>query len=441
MPDISAIDAATGQRYERALVLVRLHAQPLGLVEIQLGQECLAAQDYARQIWHALQAEITAHLRQDRLPQPEALEACGLPAGTIPLCAREREAKLAVAPFVSVVVATHDRPASLATCLRSLLSLNYPHYEIIVVDNAPGTDEAVAVVRQMRGGVADVRYLREDRPGLACAHNRGLEDVRGEIVAFTDDDVMVDPQWLAELVSGFSVAEHVGCVAGLIFPMELQTPSQLWIEQFGGFSKGFTQRVFDLSAHRPSSLLYPYAAGIFGSGANMAFRTAALRHIGGFDPALGAGSMALGGDDLAAFFEVIAAGYTLVYQPAAIVHHPHRREYAGLRKQMYGYGVALTAYLTKVLIDRPSRIPDLAARIPHGLVYALSSRSPKNARKRPDYPRELTMLERKGMLYGPLAYLRGRRQSRKAALKGGWSRAAALQPAQPSALDGERAPL
>jgi GT2 family glycosyltransferase len=238
-------------------------------------------------------------------------------------------------------------------------------------------------------------------------------DVKAPLVAVTDDDVVVDRHWLAELVTGFSVAENVACVTGMIFPTELETPAQVWIEQYGGFSKGFTRRVFDLAKHRPQSPLFPYAAGAFGSGANMAFRTSVLRALGGFDPVLGAGNVARGGDDLAAFFQVITAGYTLVYEPAAIVHHRHHRAYDDLRQQMYGYGVGLTAYLTKALVDKPGLLLDVAVRIPHGLVYALSSRSPKNMRKLVDYPRELTTIERKGMLYGPCAYLRGRWQTRK----------------------------
>jgi GT2 family glycosyltransferase len=412
LPDISALESGTGQVYKRALALVRLHSQPLGIVELQLQQHGLSAEGYARQIRQALCAEIAAHMRLDGLPAPSALEAGGLSSAGTPKCVQERNAVLTNAPFVSVTVATRDRPVSLTTCLQSLLSLEYPNYEIIVVDNAPSTTATEELIRETFGNVAKIRYVREDRPGLACAHNRGLKECQGEIVAFTDDDVVVDRHWLAELVRGFTVAKNVACVTGMIFPLELQTPAQAWIEQYGGFSKGWTRRVFNLGENRANTRLYPYAAGVFGSGANMAFRTAALRDIGGFDPALGAGSRGVGGDDLAAFFQIILAGQTLVYEPSAIVHHLHRRDYSGLRKQMFGYGVGLTAYLTKCLIDKPGLVLDLAVKAPYGLTYALSSRSPKNARKRHDYPRELTTMERMGMLCGPFAYLRGRWQTR-----------------------------
>lgn len=410
LPAVPALDEATGRRYRRAMALARWHARPLGIVDLHLDEHGLSAEDYARQIWRALHAQINAHLREQGLPEATGLGVDGV-AG-VPADARVRERSFADAPFASVIVATRDRPESLATCLRHLLSLEYPRYEIIVVDNAPKTAATANLVRRRYGDLARVRYVREDRPGLAAAHNRGVRAAKGAIVAFTDDDVVVDARWLAELVGGFRAAENVGCVTGSILPVELETPAQVWIEQYGGFGKGFRRRIFDLAENRPRSPLYPFTAGMFGSGANMAFTVSALRASGGFDPALGAGSVALGGDDLAAFFGVITSGYRLVYEPAAIVHHLHRRDYAGLRRQVYGYGVGLTAYLTKALIDTPQLLAGFAAKVPYGLVYALSARSPKNAKKLGDYPEELTRLERRGMLYGPLAYLRGRRQSR-----------------------------
>jgi len=195
----------------------------------------------------------------------------------------------------------------------------------------------------------------------------------------------------------------------MILPLELETPAQLWLEQYGGFSKGFHDTLFDLEENRPAAALFPYTAGAFGSGASMAFRTDVLRHIGGFDPAIGAGTLALGGDDLAAFFDVVAAGYGVAYAPAALVRHRHRRDYESLRRQAYGYGVGLTAFLTKTVLDRPARLLEIGRRLPRGLAYALSPTSDKNAGKQADYPRRLTWLELKGMVHGPRAYIRSRR--------------------------------
>ena len=385
--------------YTKASILVRVDHKPLGVLETQLTPD-LNAQALAALIWSELESTIRT---QFGVEVNVYLDAEGL-SHALP------KPDIATStPFVSVVIATHNRAQSLKMCLDSLAELEYPHYEVIVVDNAPRDAETFNLLRR---DYPTVRYVREETPGLAVAHNSGLAEARGDLIAFTDDDVQVDPQWLGALVAGFEVQSEgdieVGCVTGMITPAELETPAQVWLEQYGGFSKGFEQRIFDLQHHRPPSPLYPYTAGVFGSGANMAFRREVLLELGGFDPALGAGSKGVGGDDLAAFFDVVSCGYALVYQPEALVHHWHRRDYAGLQRTAYGYGVGLTAFLTKCLADKPSRLATILPLIPRALMYALSPTSPKNAKKQVDYPGELNGLERRGMLYGPLAYLRSR---------------------------------
>lgn len=411
LPDVSAFDAKADRVYCRALSLVRLHTQPLGVVAFDFDINGLNAAEYGRRIWQALSAEIAEHLRDDGLPPVTGIEAAGLQRVSTPRCLHYRAALLADPPFASVVIATRDRLEKLSRCLDTLLNLDYPNYEIIVVDNAPSTTATADWIKQTFDDSRLVHYVREDHPGNSRARNRGLLEARGSIVAFVDDDVLVDKRWLTEIVKNFVADEQVACVTGLILPVEVETQSQAWIEQYGGFGKGFKRRVFDMAKNRPANALYPYTSGIFGSGASMAFKVSVLRRIGGFDPTIGGGSPALGGEDLAVFFQVVTRGYRLVYEPAAIVRHHDRRDYAGLRRQVYGYGVGLAAYLTKCLFDDPRRLGDFVTKIPRGLWYVLNPRSLKNEKRRPDYPGELTHLEIKGMLYGPLAYLRGRRRA------------------------------
>lgn len=409
LPEIQAPD--TGRPGSRAIALVRLHTQPLGLVELKPGDAGLPAADLAMQIWNALGDTIVAHLRADGLVPANGLDAAGLPVSATPGCLRDRDELLAQAPFISVIVSTRDRPDVLGRCLHSLLALEYPRYEVLVVDNAPSSDATARLVEREYGHLSQIRYVREDRPGLSRARNRGVKEARGEIVAFTDDDVVVDPHWLAGLAQGFRRVPHAGCVTGLVMPLELETQPQVWFEEYGGFGKGCQTRIYDTREHRPQDALFPYAAGKFGSGNNMAFRAAAVREFGYFDPALGAGSPTYGGEDLAAFVAVLRRGYALVYEPGAIVHHQHRRDYAGLRKHIRDCGVGLTAFLTQCVIDRPQFLFEFAAKVPAGLRYALQEDSPKNRKKRAGYPKELTAIERRGMLLGPLAYLRARRRA------------------------------
>ncbi len=249
------------------------------------------------------------------------------------------------------------------------------------------------------------------RLGAPAPGTAGCELVDTELVAMTDDDVIVDRHWLTEIARAFDSHPAAGAVSGLLLPAELETPAQLWFEQYGGFSRGFDSRVFDLRANRPADEpLYPWNAGLFGTGNNFSFRTAAIRAIGGFDPALGNGTPALGGVDSEALLRTILSGYQIVYEPNAIAHHAHRPDYAALRRQVYAYGAGLVAYYLKTILAEPRFALDFARKLPAGIRWMLSSESHVNKHKQEDYPGELVWDERRGMLYGPLAYARSRRR-------------------------------
>jgi GT2 family glycosyltransferase len=405
LPTISAFDDKKGKYYQRARCLVRLHTQPLGMVDFTFGTGELSPDEYAPRIWQALGEQINAHLREDGLPEVSMLDASGLPGLHTPKCLHERAAFLQRAPFVSVVISTRDRPDHLARCLSALLALQYPGYEVVVVDNAPSTSATADLIRQTYADEPRIRYVREDHPGLASGHNRGVLEARGEIIAFTDDDVVVDAHWLVGLAKGFEAAENVACVTGLILPLELETPAQFLLEAYGGFTRGFRRRIFDLREHRWKKPAYPYIVGACGGGANMAFTAAFLRKEGGFDPALPIG------EDNAAFFRVIIGGYRLVYEPASLVYHQHRQNYTELQKQLYGYGVGFTAYLTKIIIDHPLLIFDCLNKFVRSLLFLwrYGSPRPEDKQETVPYPQELKRLERKGQLRGPLVYVGSRR--------------------------------
>jgi O-antigen biosynthesis protein len=415
LPTLGGAKTESGIPYLQALVLARLHGQPLGLVEVTLPVDGgLAAETLAELLWKAFADRIRAHLRDDDLPIADRLTASGLPA-TLPRCVRERNEFLAEAPFISVILPTRERPDRLRTALGSILDCEYPNdrYEIVVVDNAPASEDTARLLREeFSGGEVPVTYAREDTPGSASARNRGLEAVSDELVAFTDDDVRVDRHWLSELARGFSIEPGASSVSGLLVPWKLDTAPQLWFEEYGGFSHGFDRRVYDLKENRPAEdPLYPYAAGRFGTANNLAFRRSALVALGGFDPALGNGTPALGGVDFEMMLRTILRGHRILYQPSAIVHHLHRSDYQSLRNQIYAYGAGMSAVMLKTLGSQPRLIPDFALRrLPRGLMFALSPSSSKNANKRETYPSELTRLELRGLVAGPLLYARSRRK-------------------------------
>lgn len=407
LPTFGAFDEHSDQRYQQVRCLVRLHTQPLGQVDFIFTNDRLSPDDYLPSLWQTLAVAINRHLQEDGLPTITHLDAHGLSELPVPKCLQERSAFLQHAPFVSVVLSTRDRPERLARCLRYLLCQEYPAYEVIVVDNAPSTEATADFIQQMYPHEPRIRYVREDRPGLSWGRNCGIREARGKIIAITDDDVVVDAYWLSGLAQGFEVAENVACVTSLLLPLEIETPAQLWLEEFGGFNKGFRQRIFDRKSGGEDIPLYPFTAGRFGTGGSMAFTAAFLQVEGNFDPALGNGTPSGAGEDLAAFFHVIARGYRLVYNPGSLLYHEHHRDYAKLRKQLYYYGTGLTAYLTKIILGNPLLLCKVVTLLPQGLFFIFSSKSEKNQKKSVHFPLELSKLERRGMLRGPFLYLKG----------------------------------
>lgn len=410
LPVISSLNKAGSESYGSAIILARLHNEPLGLIKIDLEEVELPAQELANLIWDRFELRINRHLKKDGLQPVESLTPEGISFSPDAKCVAYGSELLADAPLISIVLATRERVQSLALALDSIANLEYPKFELVLVDSAPRTSQTqdFYALNKARFAAKNIclSYVRTDVPGLAVAHNRGLEIARGSVIAFTDDDVLVDKYWLIELLRGFKLAPNVGCVTGLVIPMELETPAQVLFEEFGGFTKGFDPQIYDMDGHRPQNVLYPYTAGRFGTGANMAFSAGYLQKAGGFDPALGVGTPTLGADDMAAFFGVIKDGYQLVYQPSAVVMHRHRRTYEELTRQIFGYGSGLTAFLAKCILDDPVSMFTIASKMPAGIRYAFGSDSNKNQHKSGSYPKELERIERRGMLYGPVAYIK-----------------------------------
>jgi GT2 family glycosyltransferase len=402
-----------------ALALVRLHGRPLGLVHAHVP-DLRGVLDVLLEAAHTqLGQAIRDHLAEDGIADLAA-DPDVFPAR----CRHSTLNALTNAPAVSVVVATCGRPEQLDRALASLSRLVYPNYEVIVVDNAPADGRTEQLIREKYA--ASVTYVREPVRGVASAHNRGLRTAQGAIIAITDDDVIVDPDWLAAVAEGFAAGPDVGCVNGLIVPAQLETPAQIMLESTGDFVKGFTRRHYRSGRTDKDDPLYPFAAGRFGSGANMAFSVAALRELGGFDPATGTGSLARGGHDLLAFFQIAAAGHDIVYTPDAVVWHHHKRTEQALRDQAYGYGVGLGAYLTAALLREPGMVPAFLRRVPRGVVYAFEqSRCGVDrgaAGGAGTGPGRLAALRRRGAFYGPFAYFKSRRFIRNNAIRGSGAR-------------------
>ena len=275
-------------------------------------------------------------------------------------------------PSLTVAICTKDRTDNLARCLESLLKLQTankpvgsPNFEILVVDNAPSEEQTQELVASL----PTVHYVREPKPGLDFARNRALKEATNEILAFLDDDVVVDRNWLDGFIEAWAENPDAAAFTGLVLPYELATEAQILFEHNGGFRRGFEKIRYGQIL--PSNPLYPCGSGIFGAGCNMAFRREILLKLGGFDEALDTGAPLPGGGDLDIFYRVIRAGYPLVYEPQYLVFHQHRREKEKLRRQYWTWGLGFTAFVVKSYQSDPPQRSKLRRLVWWWLKYQL----------------------------------------------------------------------
>jgi hypothetical protein len=271
-------------------------------------------------------------------------------------------------------------------------------------------------------------------PGISAARNAGVGNANGEVIAFTDDDVRVEPQWLRAIGTRFARNPALDAVTGLVLPAELESPSQVWFERYyGGFNgtRAFTSLTLEPD-RRSKGLLRGgevvvrnasgmeirhfavYGVGAYAAGANMAFRKSALARIGGFDLALGTGTPARGGEDLASMIKVLWTGGSIGYEPGAVVHHRHRVGYDELLSQMDGNGLGFTAMLTSLVRSDPRHILVLASKLPRAVKSKavqgfgrVNNKAPKMPNEA-SFPDELARHEFRAYARGPRAYARSR---------------------------------
>lgn len=293
-----------------------------------------------------------------------------------------------------MVVCTRDRPQQLDQCLASLSRLDYPDYEVLVVDNAPSNAQAQEVA--LRWGV---RYLTEPVPGVTRARNRGAHACKTEIVAYIDDDAVADPNWLTILTQDF--ADHrVAAVTGAILPIN---PAAERNAAVGCGAERGPRRVVD----RETPGWFEIANfGELGDESNMAFRRSVFDVWPGFDERLGRGALLDGGEGHYAFFELLERGYRIVYNAEAVVRHPGPSTLQEQRSRHLRVMATTTAYVTYLAVEHPSCRGALARYVferLRGVTLPLTNRSARTGTRLA--PRWLTLT---AMLSGPWIYLRSR---------------------------------
>jgi glycosyltransferase involved in cell wall biosynthesis len=231
----------------------------------------------------------------------------------------------------SIIICTRDRPDEVARCLASLKDQTFAPAEVIVVDNASVDDRTRAAAL-----AAGATYVREDRPGLDHARNSGWRAASGDILVYTDDDVMLHPTWLKRMVGAFDDPE-IGAVTGLVLPAELASEAQFLFESGWSFGQGYRRTDFtpaDFAAADHGR--HCFAPWKVGAGASMAFRREVFARLGGFDDRLDVGQAGCSGDS-EFWYRLLDAGIGCRYEAAAIAFHYHRRAVDGLAGQLRAY--------------------------------------------------------------------------------------------------------
>jgi O-antigen biosynthesis protein len=231
---------------------------------------------------------------------------------------------LAQTPFVSVIVCSYNGAPTLAACLESLSRINYPDYEVILVDDG-STDNT----REIAERFPHVHYIHQTNHGLSHARNTGAGAAKGDVFAYTDSDCMADVDWLYYLVGTLTSGEYAGVGGPNVSP-----PAQNWIQACVAAAPG-----------GPSHVLLTDTVAEHIPGCNMAFYRWAFENIGGFDP-----EYHKAGDDVDFCWRLQQAGCVIGFSPTAIVWHHRRFTLRAFMKQQQGYGEAESLLRFKHLI-------------------------------------------------------------------------------------------
>jgi glycosyltransferase involved in cell wall biosynthesis len=223
--------------------------------------------------------------------------------------------------MISVIICTCDRDSSLRLTLDSLAQMAVPPdipWELIVVDNNSRDRTRDLVEELTRSSRLDIRYVFEPRQGKSYALNTGIAEANGEIIALTDDDVIVDRQWLREVKKAFDEFDCLG-VAGKVTPL-WSFPKPPWLVETGPYALDWGPIVnFDLGEN-------PCAVRGSPAGANLSFKRTVFDRYGFFRTDLGPSKGGLmRGEDTEFFVRLTRCGETILYAPKAVVYHPVER--------------------------------------------------------------------------------------------------------------------
>lgn len=367
--------------YDDAFLLLRYQNKPVGKITLPVKDGKIVFEDHQSAIQKAIKNRLRYAVVDHFLFSDEEEKQTDLVKATIAIC-------------------TRNRTADLKLCLDALMKLPDKGQEILVVDNDPSTNDTRELVAQY----PSVRYVFEKRKGLNIARNRAIAQASNDIVAFTDDDAVVDGQWLDKIVRNFD-SPLVMCVTGMTMPFELETKAQEAFEDYASFGKGFYKKKFSFTKS------HPLATGGIGAGANMAVRKSLMKDTGWFDEALDSGTPTQSGGDHEFFARILLAGYHIIYDPEALSWHRHRRTWKEAIKAIKGYGVGVYAFWTKLFYAEKQYT--IISFPKNWLLYNQLPDFYKSLFRIKKYPISFFFAEFSGCLKGSFAYFKSRRQAGK----------------------------
>ncbi|MDZ7630059.1 MAG: glycosyltransferase family A protein [Gemmatimonadaceae bacterium] len=239
---------------------------------------------------------------------------------------------------ISVIICTRDREETIGQALESVAQCEYDRFDIHVMDQStrPATRECVEALAARFKGTVPIHYHHLDKAGLSRASNAGTRVSDGEVIAFTDDDVIVPPDWLSAIAAAFTKDPQAGLLYGqVLVPASLQplvdagtiVPSLVW--------------------DKPERLIKGGAFKVFGMGANMAITRRMLQEVRGFDEALGGGGPLRSSQDFDFAYRTYLAGYAILLEPSVKVDHYGTRTADQWPATMVNYGIGDGAFYAK----------------------------------------------------------------------------------------------
>lgn len=243
-------------------------------------------------------------------------------------------------PRLTVVVPTRDRPHMLERCLAALRAGVGDDDEIVVVDSASADPARVAAIAVAAG----TRVVRCDKPGVNRARNAGWRAAYNQLIAYVDDDVVVDPDWANAIAAAAAAHPDAAFITGRVAPLTTATHEPVAVKD-----------------DEEAAVLTRATRGDLGHGANVLVRASALAVVGGWDDALGVGGRFHSAPETDLYDRLFAAGFVGRYEPTAVARHDQWRNARGLVRLDWRYGYGNGARIAKLLRADRARAARIAA--------------------------------------------------------------------------------